>query len=91
MARDKVAIIGSGMVGKSWAMIFAAAGYHVSMYHSDPNQLAKVHPEVAKMLEKYETEVVLKESTTPKKELELIGVTSNLAVFRGLVKVSARI
>ena len=41
MAREKVAIIGSGLVGKSWAMIFAAAGYEVSMYDSDPDQLAK--------------------------------------------------
>ena len=41
MSREKVAIIGSGLVGKSWAMIFAAAGYEVSMYDSDPDQLAK--------------------------------------------------
>ena len=79
MPRDKVAIIGSGMVGKSWAMIFAASGYEVSMYDSDPNQLAKVRPDIAKMLEVYEKEGVLKGSTTPKEQLELIGVTSNLA------------
>ena len=79
MPRDKVAIIGSGMVGKSWAMIFAAGGYEVSMYDSDPNQLAKVRPDIAKMLEVYEKEGVLKGSTTPKEQLELIGVTSNLA------------
>ena len=79
MPREKVAIIGSGLVGKSWAMIFAAAGYEVSMYDSDPDQLAKVRPDVAKMLESYEKEGVLKGSASPKEQLELIGVTSNLA------------
>ena len=79
MSRDKVAIIGSGMVGKSWAMIFAASGYEVSMYDSDPNQLAKVGPDIAKMLEGYEKEGVLKGNATPKEQLQLIGVTSNLA------------
>ena len=79
MPREKVAIIGSGLVGKSWAMIFAAAGYEVSMYDSDPDQLAKVRPDVAKMLESYEKEGVLKGSASPNEQLELIGVTSNLA------------
>ena len=79
MPSDKVAIIGSGLIGKSWAMIFAAAGYKVSMYDSDPDQLAKVRPDVAKMLESYEKEGVLKGSTTSKEQLDLIGVTSNLA------------
>lgn len=67
------------MIGKSWAMIFAAGGYEVSMYDSDPGQLSKVLPDVAKMLEGYEKEGVLKGSTTSKEQLELIGVTSDLS------------
>ena len=32
MGKGKVGIVGSGLVGKSWAMIFASAGYNVTMY-----------------------------------------------------------
>ena len=39
----------------------------------------KVRPDVAKMLESYEKEGVLKGSASPNEQLELIGVTSNLA------------
>ena len=39
----------------------------------------KVRPDVAKMLESYAKEGVLKGTATPKEQLELIGVTSNLA------------
>ena len=79
LKNEKIGIVGSGLIGKSWAMIFAASGYEVSMYDSDPNQLSKVGPDIAKMLEGYEKEGVLKGSTTTKEQLELIGVTSNLA------------
>ena len=77
--RSKVAIIGSGMIGKSWAMIFAAGGYEVSMFDSDPGQLSKVLPDVAKMLEGYEKEGVLKGSATPTEQLQLISVTADLS------------
>ena len=30
MSNKKVGIVGSGLVGKSWAMIFASQGYQVS-------------------------------------------------------------
>ena len=32
MEKGKVGIIGSGLIGRSWAMIFAAAGYRVVMF-----------------------------------------------------------
>ena len=32
MLKGKVGIVGSGLVGKSWAMIFASAGYNVTIY-----------------------------------------------------------
>ena len=32
MGKGKVGIVGSGLVGKSWAMIFASAGYNVTIY-----------------------------------------------------------
>ena len=36
----KVGIVGSGLIGRSWAMLFAAAGYRVSLYDSMPEAVA---------------------------------------------------
>ena len=34
MTKGKVGIVGSGLIGKSWAMIFASVGYEVTItYH----------------------------------------------------------
>ena len=35
-AGEKIAIIGAGLVGGSWAIVFARAGYEVSLYDSVP-------------------------------------------------------
>src|SRR5438552_1173808 len=34
------AMIGAGLIGRSWAMVFARAGWSVRLYDSDPRQLA---------------------------------------------------
>jgi 3-hydroxyacyl-CoA dehydrogenase len=36
----KIAIIGAGLIGRAWAMVFARAGHPVSLYDADPNALA---------------------------------------------------
>lgn len=36
--KGKIAIIGTGLIGRSWAAIFARAGYTVSMYDIDSKQ-----------------------------------------------------
>ena len=36
------AMIGAGLIGRSWAMVFARAGWTVQLYDSDPGQLTDV-------------------------------------------------
>ena len=36
---EKIAIIGSGLIGRAWAISFARAGYAVEMTDIDPNAL----------------------------------------------------
>ena len=36
------AMIGAGLIGRSWAMVFARAGWRVRLYDSDTAQLAVV-------------------------------------------------
>ena len=38
---EKIAIVGSGLVGRAWAIVFARAGYPVMLYDADPNMVAK--------------------------------------------------
>ena len=35
----KVAVVGAGFIGRSWAMVFARAGCEVSLYDAYPNAL----------------------------------------------------
>ena len=41
MEQDSCAIIGAGLIGRAWAMVFARAGWRVRLYDSDPAQLAR--------------------------------------------------
>lgn len=35
----KIALIGSGLIGRNWAVLFARAGYNVTMYDISSEQL----------------------------------------------------
>ena len=41
LKNEKIGIVGSGLIGKSWAMIFASEGFNVKLYDVDKNQVAK--------------------------------------------------
>lgn len=37
---EKIGIVGSGLIGKSWAMIFASEGFNVVLYDVDQAQVS---------------------------------------------------
>ncbi|XP_046574553.1 lambda-crystallin homolog [Haliotis rubra] len=39
LKEEKIAIIGSGLIGRSWAMLFASGGYPVSLFDTDSRQV----------------------------------------------------
>ncbi len=41
MAHPNVAIIGAGLIGRAWAMVFARAGHNVAIYDNAPDASAK--------------------------------------------------
>jgi 3-hydroxyacyl-CoA dehydrogenase len=38
--KEKIAIVGAGMIGRAWAVVFARAGHEVVMYDADASALA---------------------------------------------------
>src|SRR4051812_19206842 len=49
---DRIAgIVGAGLVGRAWAMVFARAGWHVRLFDSAPAQLAAAHGLIAASLD----------------------------------------
>jgi L-gulonate 3-dehydrogenase len=40
------ALIGAGLIGRSWAMVFARAGWRVRLYDSDPAQVGAAHAQI---------------------------------------------
>jgi len=50
----KVGIIGSGLIGRSWAMLFVGAGYDVCLYDLSAEQLTAAKIDIEKQLKELE-------------------------------------
>lgn len=46
----KAAILGSGLIGRSWAMVFARSGHHVALWDQDPEQVERALVHIAQTL-----------------------------------------
>ncbi|MCY4600017.1 MAG: 3-hydroxyacyl-CoA dehydrogenase [Acidobacteria bacterium] len=44
---EQVAIVGSGLVGSAWALVFARAGWHVRLYDQEASQLTAAEARIA--------------------------------------------
>jgi 3-hydroxyacyl-CoA dehydrogenase len=44
---EKIAVVGAGMVGRAWAIVFARAGREVSLYDADSGAVARAQPLIA--------------------------------------------
>ena len=48
---DKVGLIGGGLVGQAWAIVFARAGYHVAFYDASPLTVEQAQTNIASRLD----------------------------------------
>lgn len=46
----KTAILGAGLIGRSWAMVFARGGHEVVLWDQDPTQVQKAEAHIAQSL-----------------------------------------
>ena len=78
MKGQKVGIVGSGLIGKSWAMLFAAAGYDVCMYDIVRAQLDHAVEVIEEQLVDLEKQGLLRGKLKAQEQLALISTTDLL-------------
>lgn len=59
----RIAIVGAGLIGSAWAVVFARAGHSVVMHDANPDQLASSLVEVDRALEELEQTNLIDESS----------------------------
>jgi len=78
MAKGKVGIVGSGLIGRSWAMLFAAAGYNVVMYDLLDKQLSDAIVYIKQQLDDLEKQKLLRGKLSASEQLKLISTSTEL-------------
>ncbi|XP_057659834.1 lambda-crystallin [Diorhabda carinulata] len=78
MSQKKIGIVGSGLIGRSWAMIFAASGYTVSLYDIESKQIESALIDIEQQLKTLEKENLLRGKLNAKQQFALISGTTSL-------------
>merc|ERR1712142_313500 len=75
---EKIGIIGSGLIGKSWAMIFASVGYKVVLFDVESSQVTKALENIKAELLEFEAAGTLRGELGAVAQAELISGTDSL-------------
>lgn len=77
--KNKIGIVGSGLIGRSWAMLFASAGYNVVIYDKDPKVSESVLAKIQEQLKKLEKDGLLRGNLLAVEQFKLISTTMDLS------------
>ena len=80
---DKVAIVGSGLVGRAWAISFARGGHDVVLFDTDDKAVANALRTVEGVLTKLELTGMLKGQTAIEVRSRINGAPSLEAALAG--------
>lgn len=78
LKKEKIGIFGSGLIGGSWAMIFASVGYKVQIYDIVPDQIDKALKHIAAELKRLEKENLLRGTLTAEQQIKCISGTTDI-------------
>ncbi|GFO42714.1 lambda-crystallin-like protein [Plakobranchus ocellatus] len=74
----KIGVIGSGLIGRSYTMLFISAGYRVTLYDILPEQTQSAKKDIWEQLGALEREGLLRGTLTRQQQFDLISTTQNL-------------
>ncbi|MCL4132319.1 UNVERIFIED_CONTAM: hypothetical protein GTU68_001292 [Idotea baltica] len=75
---EVISIIGSGLIGRSYAMLFASAGYQVNIYDAIPTQIPTALSDIRKQLKELESSGNLHGTLTADQQFSLIQGSPSL-------------
>ncbi|CAG5119031.1 unnamed protein product [Candidula unifasciata] len=78
MSAKKIGVIGSGLIGRSFAMLFASAGYKVVIFDIEPAQTRAAKEDIREQLASLEKNGLLKGSLSRQQQFDNISTTENL-------------
>lgn len=73
-----ISVIGSGLIGRSWAMVFLSGGYRVKIYDNQPGQALKAAQEVRKQLEELQQARMLRGQLSAAEQFSLLSSHDDL-------------
>lgn len=76
--KGKVAVIGSGLIGRSFAKLFASVGYNVHVYDSNEDQIKDALEDIHSQLSKLQDIGLLKGNLSAEEQFKLIQVAPDL-------------
>lgn len=78
LKKEKIGILGSGLIGGSWAMLFAGAGYQVKIFDIVQEQIDKTFKFIETELKRLEKEKILRGKLNAAQQLKCISSTTDL-------------
>lgn len=75
----KIGIFGSGLIGGSWAMIFASVGYQVQIYDISLEQIDRALKRIGIELRRLECEKLLRGTLTAEQQIKCVSGTTDIA------------
>ncbi|KAK3569170.1 hypothetical protein QTP86_025988 [Hemibagrus guttatus] len=74
-----ITVVGSGLIGRSWAMVFISGGYRVKIYDNQPGQASRAIAEIRKQVEELQDAQMLRGKLSASEQLSLLSSHDDLS------------